>query len=94
MAAVSTVIKAVLEKLNEGTSFTLRAQKELSNKLSKAATVHGLLMQSINVEAQQSAPIGNLSYVDRRLQTLEKRKEQLEGRYLHIAKDTTNVDSN
>jgi len=40
MDAVSTVIKSVSEKLNEGTTLSLRAQKELSNELSKAAIAH------------------------------------------------------
>jgi hypothetical protein len=40
VAAVSPVIKAVSEKLNVGTSLTLRAEIDLSNELSKAATVH------------------------------------------------------
>jgi len=57
----------------------------------KAAAVNDILMNDIKKGTQKSAPIGNLSYVDRRLRTHEKRKAQLEGRYdeaLHNATST------
>jgi hypothetical protein len=50
-------------------------------------------MNDIKKGTQKSAPIGNLSYVDRRLRTHEKRKAQLEGRYDEALDNATSTDT-
>ena len=81
MGAVSTLIKSVSSSLIDGERSSHRRRKEMHDELMKPAAVNDILMNDIKKGTQKSAPIGNLSYVDRRLRTHEKRKAQLEGRY-------------
>jgi hypothetical protein len=74
--AVSEAIRAVRDKISSLAKLPSRVCKEICDDLNKVAKVSDIANGEIKKASQDSAPIGSLAVVHKRLQTDAKRKQK------------------